>query len=201
VRRFLGASVCLALLAGAAPSSARLDRAPQAWAGSYQVAEAGWIVRRGDRYTMYVVFAENVSGPRPKAHTAVFLGKGPCRVRAGRSRKSASCSVRGRFRRIAADAFEFDASLSRADLSLPGVRVRWSDPGNPVPDHNLYMDGPFVDFEAELKRPALAAGRVLGVRMTKAELSFARLAHGLFAGGDHSAVPDGPLEIRVRVAL
>lgn len=201
MRGFLATSICIAFLAGAAPSSARQERSPDAWTGSYQVADAAWVVHEGRGYVMYLVFAENVSGPNPEAHTSVFLGKGSCRVRPGEAPKRASCSVQGRFRRIDADSFVIEPSLSGAGLSLPGVRVHWSDPEGPEPDYNVYADAPFIDLEAEVKRPTSAAGRILGTRLRQRDLRFARLAQGVFGGGDPSGIPQGPVRFTVRVDL
>ena len=204
MRRFGGillvaASIALAVPASAAATPLSPEAAPDAWTGTYQVAEAAWIVRDGRRLRMHLVFVENVSGPRPKAHTAVFIGDGPCRVPSGRSPKRASCSVDGRFRRIAPEAFSIDPSLSSAGLTLPGIKIDWTSTAFPEPDDNEYVDPPFVDVEAEVKRPSSAAGRMNGRRFVAKRLTFARLAQGAFVGADPDTL--GPSSVRIVVRL
>jgi hypothetical protein len=198
MRRLLTATLSFTLLWGASASNAA---SPQAWAGSYQVAEAIWIVRDGSDVEMYMAFVENLSGPKPKARTAVFLGKGPCRTKPGHSPRRSSCSVKGRFRKIAAEDFEIDPSLGGANLSLKGARVRWTDAGVFRPDYSMYDDLPFLDVEAELARSTRAAGRILGVSVHEDDRLSAKLAQGVFGGTDPLALKSGRLVVRIPLLL
>jgi hypothetical protein len=198
-------ALAIAPLVAAAPLTVRRGSPPpKAWGGSYQVAEAIWVVRERGGLFMYMAFAENISGPRPKARTAVFLGRGRCYVRKNQPKRTASCAVNGRFRKIDASGFSIDPSLSEAGVAVPGVRIRWSKPGNPRPAHNIYADAPFLDFEAEVKRPATAGGRLLGRRVTRADLFTGRLGQGVFGGGKPTSLPTRPLRsspstLRIRI--
>ncbi|MGH2694297.1 MAG: hypothetical protein ACRDJJ_05705 [Actinomycetota bacterium] len=177
-------------LASVAPSRALDGQAPsdgrRLWVGTFQAAEAIWLVSNNRKAYAYLVFAFRVTSFMGRDSTWLLATRSRCRLRRGKGLAHATCWFRGRPRRIPATRFRFDTLLNNARVSWRGVKVRWKGRGSLRPDAGPFLDASprsvFFDLEVSALRSALASGRVLRRTLTKRNQDLAAISRGVFVG-------------------
>lgn len=180
---YFSGALALCLLCGSStqalhstePTSARVYR------GTFQAAEARWLVRSAGGVTAYWVFAYRIEKPLRSTRSFVIADRSRCRLH-GAKRRLASCSFGGRRRELPREALRFDPLLSGAKLSYRGLRLRWVGGEMQDPKVDLWLEPDLMEVDAYLERSSVAKGRVLGDRMRQPALDHASLSHGAYAG-------------------
>lgn len=157
------------------PTSARVYR------GTFQAAEARWLVRSGRGVTAYLVFAYRMDKPLKSSRSFVIADRSRCRMH-GAKRRLASCSFGARRRELPIEALRFDPMLSGAQLSYRGLRVRWVGGELQEPMVDPWVESDLMEADAYLERLSVAQGRALGDRMKQKTLDHATLSYGAYAG-------------------
>jgi hypothetical protein len=159
---------------------------PRVWVGTFNAAEALWLVGKNGKAHAYLVFAFRLTSFLGRDSTWLLATRSRCRLRRGKPLTHARCNFYGRPHRIPANKFQFDAVLRTARVSWRGVRVRWRGRGRLVPDGFPFIDASprsvFFDLDVSAQRRALASGRVLHGSLTRRDQDLASISRGVFFG-------------------
>ena len=165
--------------------------------GTFQAAEARWLVRSGRDVFAYLVFAYRMDKPLKSSRTFVIADRSRCRLH-GPKKRLASCSFGGRRKKVPADALRFDPLLAGAELRYRGHRLTWVGGELQEPTVDPWIEPELMEADAYMERLSAARGRVLGDRMKTRSLDHATLSYGIYAG---AMLDEGPLRRTIRLKL
>ncbi|MFP5353241.1 MAG: hypothetical protein ACLGIB_11860 [Actinomycetota bacterium] len=165
------------------------DLPVKVYRGTFQAAEARWLVRSGRNVHAYLVFAYRMDKPLRSSKTFLIADRSRCRLH-GPKKRLASCSFGGRRTQIPEAALRFDPLITGASLRYRGQRIDWVGGELQEPAIDPWIDPQLMEADAYLERLSSASGRLLGDRMSKRALDHATLSYGLYAGAMVDHGPD-----------
>ena len=165
--------------------------------GTFQAAEARWLVRSGRKVHAYLVFAYRMDKPLRSSKTFVIADRSRCRLH-GPKKRLASCSFGGRRKEIPARALRFEPLLAGATLRHGGHRLTWVGGELQEPTIDPWIEPELMEADAYMERPSTARGRVLGDRVTKRGLDHATLSYGIYA---KAMIEQGPVQRTIEMKL
>ncbi len=149
--------------------------------GTFQAAEATWLLRRdGDTY-IYFVLAYRLSKPLGAEKTRLFVDRSKCRMHGPKGRRLASCSLEGRVQKLEPRDLRFGPLLANARLHFGGHRIHWEGAEMREPEVDPFVDQRAAFADAYLERTAGVAGRLFGRKMPPRGLDHATLSYGAYA--------------------
>ena len=163
-------------------------RPVKVYRGTFQAAEARWLMRSGRDVYAYLVFAYRMDKPLKPSRTFVIADRSRCRLH-GPKKRLASCSFGGRRRKLRAGALRFDPLLTGATLRYGGHRLTWVGGELQEPKVDPWIEPDLMEADAYMERFSAARGRVFGDRMKARALDHATLSYGIYAG---AMVDEGP---------
>lgn len=175
-----------------------VERRPvKVYRGTFQAAEASWLMRSGEDVFAYLVFAYRMDKPLRSSRTFLIADRSRCRLH-GPKKRLASCSFGGRRREVPAGALRFDPLLTGATLRHGGHRLTWVGGELQEPKVDPWIEPDLMEADAYLERLSAARGRVLGDRMKARGLDHATLSYGIYAG---AMLDEGPRGRRITLRL
>lgn len=149
--------------------------------GTFEAAEATWLVRRhGDTY-IYFALAYRLSRPLGPERTRLFVDRSKCRMHGPKGKRLASCSLEGRVQTLERDDLRFGPLLADAKLRVGGHRISWRGTKMRKPEVDPFLDQGAAFADAYLERMAGSRGRLFGQKMPRRGLDSASLSYGAYA--------------------
>ena len=173
------------------------QRPVKVYRGTFQAAEAHWLMRSGRNVYAYLVFAYRMDKPLKSSRTFVIADRSRCRLH-GPKKRLASCSFGGRRTELPSHALRFDPLLTGATLRYGGHRLTWMGGELQEPKVDPWIAPDLMEADAYMERLSSARGKVLGDRMKKRALDHATLSHGIYAG---AMVDEGPRRRTITIRL
>ncbi|MDP9068022.1 MAG: hypothetical protein M3N53_06715 [Actinomycetota bacterium] len=156
--------------------------------GTFEAAEAAWLVRQDGGIYMYFVLAYRLSKPLGPDRTRLFVDRSRCRTHRAKRKRLASCSLEGRVQVLEASDLRVGPLLSDAVLRFGPHRMRWTGTRMREPQVDPFVDPSAAFADAYLERMAGAAGRLFGRKMPRRALDHASLSLGAYV----SVITAGP---------